>query len=353
MELSLPAENSFSINDKEYSMKKTRPRSASFSAYLLIAIAALFSVGILRAEERPALKEVRLVSSLDGNLQPVRLSVPENARSKPTPLLLFLHSWSGNYAQNNSKWQQEAFERGWIYLHPDFRGPNNSLKACGSKFARQDVLDSLDYVLKNFQVDRSRIYLAGSSGGGHMAMLMAGHHPERFSAVSAWVGISDLADWYRFHTKNGEPQRYAKMILASLGAAPGTNPDIDLQYKDRSPIFHLHKIGNLPIDLNAGVNDGHSGSVPIYHTMRAYNVIAKASGGKLISENEMNQLWNHQRLTTPTASDKINDKSYSRKIYLRRNSGPARITIFEGGHESLPQAACTWLAKQRRNTKQD
>ncbi len=142
------------------------------------------------------------------------------------------------------------------------------------------------------------------------------------------------------------------MILASLGAAPGTSQEIDLEYKDRSPIFHLHKIGKLPIDLNAGVNDGHSGSVPIYHSMKAYNVIATANNGKPVPEIEMEQLWKRQKLSSPTASDNIEDKTYSRKIHLRRNTGPARITIFEGGHESLPEAACEWLGKQCRLTKQ-
>jgi len=326
----------------------------SYRLFLILFLAGLFFHldPSLHAEELPCLKEIHIASPLDGNSQPVRIWVPEQAKSQPTPLFIFLHSWSGNYTQNNSKWQREAVKRGWIFLHPNFRGPNKSPKACGSKFARQDILDSLDHVLKKYNVDRSRIYLAGSSGGGHMAMLMAGHYPEKFSAVSAWVGISDLAAWYRFHTKNGEPQHYAKMILASLEGAPGTSKEIDLAYKDRSPIFYLHKIGQLPIDLNAGVNDGHSGSVPIYHTIKAYNVIAAANHGKSISKNEMDQLWEKQKLSSPIACDIAGDKTYSRKIHLRRNTGPARITIFEGGHESLPEAACEWLSKQRRATVQ-
>ncbi len=336
--------------DKRFAMKNRFYYSVIFA--LFVAYIFFHPANLLYAEDLPALEEIRIASLLDGNSQPVRIWVPESAKTQPTPLLIFLHSWSGNYTQNNSKWQQEAVQRGWIFLHPNFRGPNRSPKACGSKFARQDILDSLDYVLKNYKIDRSRIYLAGSSGGGHMAMLMAGHYPEKFSAVSAWVGISDLAAWYRFHTKNGEPQHYAKMILASLGAAPGTSQEIDLEYKDRSPIFHLHKIGKLPIDLNAGVNDGHSGSVPIYHSMKAYNVIATANNGKPVPEIEMEQLWKRQKLSSPTASDNIEDKTYSRKIHLRRNTGPARITIFEGGHESLPEAACEWLGKQCRLTKQ-
>ncbi len=321
---------------------------------ILLAVNLIFyQVDGICAENLPALEEIHITSTLDGVSQSVRCWIPDRARSESTPLFIFLHSWSGDYTQNNSKWQREAVKRKWIFLHPNFRGPNRSPQACGSRFARQDIIDTLEYALKNYQVDRSRIYLAGSSGGGHMAMLMAGHYPERFSAVSAWVGISDLAAWYRFHTKDGKPQHYAKMILASLGGPPGTNQKIDLEYKDRSPIFHLHKIGNLPIDLSAGVHDGHSGSVPIYHTLKAYNVIATANHGKTVSKNEMDQLWENRKLSSPGASDKAGDNTYSRKIHLRRNTGPARITIFEGGHESLPDAACEWLSKQRRNTSQN
>ena len=318
---------------------------------VLISAQSLLISNSVSGEDLPALQEIRIPSQLDKTEQPALIWTPENAKLEPTPLLLFLHSWSGNYQQDNSKWQREAVARGWIYLHPNFRGPNKSPKACGSKYARQDVLDRLDFVLRNYNVDQSRIYQAGSSGGGHMAMLMAGHHPKRFSAVSAWVGISDLAQWYQFHLKDGEPQNYAKMILASLGEAPGQSLAIDLDYKDRSPIFHLHKIGQLPIDLNAGVKDGHSGSVPIFHTMQAYNLIAKTHGKPEISQQEMDQLWEQGKLTSPTKSDTAEDESYSRKIFLRRNTDSARVTIFEGGHESLPDSACNWLAIQHRKTE--
>ena len=38
------------------------------------------------------------------------------------------------------------------------------------------------------------------------------------------------------------------------------------------------------------------------------------------------------------------------RLFLRRNAGPARVTIFDGGHEGLPHAACEWLSKQHRKT---
>ncbi len=246
----------------------------------------------------PKMTEVSITSSLDKTKQPSLLWAPDAATTKPAPLLVYLHSWSGDYRQNNSVWQKQAVDRGWIFLHPNFRGPNNQSQACGSRLARQDILDSVDFVISRYKVDQNRVYLAGSSGGGHMSMLMAGYYPQRFSAVSAWVGISDLAAWYRFQTKNGKPQRYAMMTAASCGGAPGSSKQVDEAYKARSPLFHLHNVGDLPLDIAAGVTDGHTGSVPIYQSLRAFNVIAKAHDDPRITEFEMHQLWDQERLNS-------------------------------------------------------
>ncbi len=294
------------------------------------------------------LAEIRVTSSLDQSQQPSLFWAPESAKTEPTPLLVLLHTWSGNYLQDNKAWHEQAKSRGWIYLQPDFRGRNDNPQACGSKWARQDILDAIDHVGNDYRLDADRVYLAGTSGGGHMAMLMAGYHPGRFSAVSAWVGISDLAEWYRFHVKDGEPQGYAKMVAASCGGPPGESKRIDAQYRARSPIFHLENTGDLPLDLNAGVQDGHTGSVPIHHTLRAFNLIAQAGGHDRVSDAEIEQLWTQQKLSNPLPSDRVADPSYGREIRLRRRAGPARVTVFDGGHEGLPDAACHWLAEQRR-----
>ena len=305
------------------------------------------------AVKLPALTETAVTSSLDGEKQAVLYWAPETARTQQTPLFVFLHSWSGDYRQKNDKWQRQAVERGWVFLHPDFRGPNNSPEACGSRFARQDILDAMAFAESEFQIDSERVYLAGTSGGGHMAMLMAGHYPHRFSAVSAWVGISDLAEWYRFHTRHGRPGRYAQMILKSLGGRPGENPQRDADYRDRSPVFHLQNTGDLPLDLYAGVQDGHTGSVPIRHTLTAYNVIAEAHGTRPVSDKEIDQLSEPGRLSSPLASDQVMDPTLKRGIFLRRQSQSARVTIFDGGHEGLPVPAAVWLEKQRRRARAD
>ena len=66
------------------------------------------------------------------------------------------------------------------------------------------------------------------------------------------------------------------MIEKSLGGPPGTSDEIDADYRDRSPVFHLPSVNDLPVSIWAGVEDGHSGSVPIRHSLAAFNAIAEA-----------------------------------------------------------------------------
>jgi pimeloyl-ACP methyl ester carboxylesterase len=296
----------------------------------------------------PATLQYDIPSSLDGKSQPVLAWAPDTAKVQKTSLFVFLHSWSSDYTQDNSKWLKACAERGWIWLHPNFRGINQSPQACGSRLARQDILDAIEHACELWQVDRERIYLAGVSGGGHMSLLMAGHHPERFSAISAWVGPTDLAQWHRFHTQDGKPGKYAKMIEKSLLGAPGTSPEIDAEYRDRSPVYHLHQATTLPVSIWAGVEDGHTGSVPVSHSLWAFNAVCRGLQRPEISDLEIQQLVRDRQLQQPTADDMAEDVELGRKIFLRRRAGPSVLTIFDGGHESLPPAAMAWLSRQQR-----
>lgn len=55
-----------------------------------------------------------------------------------------------------------------------------------------------------------------------------------------------------------------------------------------------------------------------------------------------------RQLQQPTADDMAEDVELGRKIFLRRRAGPSVVTIFDGGHESLPPAAMAWLSRQQR-----
>lgn len=313
---------------------------------LLIAASIAVCLAMLLGRPLLATEVVTLsvVSSADHSAQPSYLVLPDNYNDddRLRPLVVSLHSWSGDFNQRNAAMEALADERGWLMLFPNFRGPNNRPEACGSLLAQQDILDALQWAEDHYRVDRQRVYLTGNSGGGHMTMLMVGRYPQRWTAASAWVGISDLAAWHERHRETN----YGEMMRKVCQGRPGDSDAVDGQYRDRSPITHLHRSGAVALDIAAGVHDGHKGSVPVSHSLLALNVIAKANGGAVISDDEIKQISRpNGRLENPLPGDQVVDDAFGRQIYLRRHAGAARVTIFEGGHEGIASAAIDWFEK--------
>ena len=79
-------------------------------------------------------KEVNYVSNADGTEQPALFWKPDT-QDGPVPLLVALHTWSGNYLQAGgeavfARWCQQV---GWAFVHPDFRGINKTPQAGGGR----------------------------------------------------------------------------------------------------------------------------------------------------------------------------------------------------------------------------
>jgi len=294
---------------------------------------------------------IQVKSTADGSDQPVRIFIPEAAKSKPSPMLVLLHSWSGDYKQNTLPVEAvpEADRLGWVVVIPNFRGRNDHPEACASDLASQDILDAVAHVQGLAKIDDKRIYIAGASGGGHMTLVMAARAPKLWAAASAWVPISDLAAWHAQTKQAG--RRYWKMLEACTGGPPGESDAVDAEYRHRSPLFHLDAAKGLPIDINHGIHDGHTGSVPVSHSLRAFNRLAVANGhsGARVADDDIAFVVANRKLSTvmhdQAASD---DPQREHAVLFQRTAGPARVTLFEGGHESDILAAIRWLAKHHR-----
>lgn len=276
-------------------------------------------------------------------------AVPD-AKGERVPLLVALHTWSGNYLQGTEH-LAHAKKRGWAMVAPDFRGPNLRPEACASDLAVQDVLDAVEFAKKNARVDETRIYVVGASGGGHMALMMASRAPQLWAGVSAWVPVTDLAAWHRDNTIS--KRKYDKMLEQVCGGPPG--PQNEADYRKRSPVFHLTAAKNLPLDINAGIHDGHTGSVPVSHSLRAFNVVAAANGcnNKQVTDEQITFMVRERKVSPPLAAEREDDPERQKAVLFRRVAGAARITIFEGGHDSELVAALNWLSRQRRGAPAD
>lgn len=326
-------------------------RKERASHILVLAMFLVWGVALTQSYGQSSvdasLDEAKFTSSIDGTEQVTKAYLPDH--TGPKPLLVFLHSWSSDCEQDNTRWLELAKQRGWVFLQPNFRGKNNRPEACGSELARQDILDSMKDILSKTEIDRSRIYLAGTSGGGHMSMLMAGYYPDKFSAVSSWVGISDLEKWHATTKLKPATARYAKEIEACIGGLPGASDAVQEELRKRSPVHHLAKAVRVPLDINTGVRDGHIGSVPVSQSIEAFNVILRANGKPEIPLDEIEK-WNAAGAEEKVYTDGISDTSYSSKVLFRSQVNDSRLTIFEGAHEDLPAAGIAFLEAIRRQT---
>ncbi|MBL9211223.1 MAG: prolyl oligopeptidase family serine peptidase [Opitutaceae bacterium] len=294
-------------------------------------------------EPPPGVQVITVRNTLDGAEEPVWF-LP-NPSPEPAPLLVHLHSWSSRLGE--VALARDCAKRGWAFVSPNFRGPNNRPEACGSRVAIQDVLDAVAHARRATAVDPRRIYLIGGSGGGHMALMMAQAAPGIWAGVSAWVPITDLSAWHAFSKQKGS--RYHTMMEQACGGPPGT-PATDAEYRARSPLFFLERAKGVPIDLQVGIRDGHEGSVPVSHALRAFNALAAANGhsARALPAADIEFITAQARLPEALAAEKVDEPHRRRPVLFRRTAGPVRLTIFDGAHESDFAPAVRWLAEQSR-----
>ncbi len=328
----------------------------------LAALLALVSVATPARAGDPV--TVEITSTLDGTTQPSRWLPPEGA--PPAPLLVWLHSWSADYAQRDTADQvlAEARRRGWAFLMPNFRGPNTNPDAGASPLARQDIIDAVAFAMDNAGIDPDRVYLAGSSGGGHMGLVMAGEAPELWAAVAVSVPITDLAAWHTFHTTGQEPGRYAENLEAITGGPPsqerfeqltwqGDRATIDAEYHARSPLAILHRAAHLPVRIEAGIEDGHRGSVPIDHALRAFNTLALANDlpDRAIPLPWIDATTRNARISPGLDSGELTaapSAPRTRRALFARTAGPAELVLFDGAHHTDVPALIAFLETKHR-----
>ncbi len=228
--------------------------------------------------------EIWVPSSIDQSLQP---SLFYRASKKKSPLLVILHTWSFDRYNQINDFLPYQKDTNWNMLFPEFRGPNltsnqNGQLACGSLLAKQDIIDAIDYVKNHNNIDEQKIMLVGSSGGGHMSLLMAAYRPHLFSTIIANCSVTDLSRW------RNENSDYAKHVEYCLAGSPNKHNIYD--YKYRSPIFHAREIAKAKVKI---IHGKHDRSVPFSHSLDLYNRIIKenSKANVTLEINELSHEW--------------------------------------------------------------
>ncbi len=277
---------------------------------------------------------VEISSTMDGDQQPAIFQA--NPTTEAAPLVVSLHTWSGGFDQKDTlAWM--CAEQGYHYIHPHFRGPNNTPDACGSPLAIQDIEDAIAFACSQVRVDTQQIHIIGASGGGYATLLAYTECRFPVRSFSAWVPISDLVSWY--YESVGREQKYAKDI--AMVTAPESISDESYQLNSeeawkRSPLSR-----SIPVDLRkdsklfiyAGIHDGYTGSVPITHSLTFYNHVVEGFGDAKEQISEATQL----KLVASRNTDLRHpgEKEHGAVLFERQFRNQVRIQVFEGGHEML------------------
>ncbi len=152
------------------------------------------------AAEMPASSFTDGVHSHLGTELNYKLFIPTRLNNEPAPLLLMLHGCSQN-AQDfatSTRMNDIAQVSGMYVLYPAQSSSANPNK-CWNWFepahqlrgsGEPEALSALtQHIMENQPIDSQRVFVAGFSAGGAMALIMAEQYPELYTAAGVHSGL--------------------------------------------------------------------------------------------------------------------------------------------------------------------
>ncbi|MEP6703500.1 MAG: alpha/beta fold hydrolase [Acidobacteriota bacterium] len=209
------------------------------------------------------------IPSRDGKKIPAKIYLPAGYKPKAKqkyPMVVFVHG--AGYLQNvingwNNYYREFMFnelltQKGYVVLDIDYRGSagygrdwrTDVYDFLGGKDF-DDHIDSIDYMVKNYNVNQAKIGVYGGSYGGFMAAMLAERAPERIAAAAA---LRPVFDWKNYYASS--PGYTAQRL-----GFPDKNPEA---YKRSSPITYADKL-ERPLLILHGMSDDN---VPVQDSIQ-------------------------------------------------------------------------------------
>ena len=217
--------------------------------------AATDSIFTARSKGVMEFRKVTYRSRVDGMEIPAYVFAPLQKRgTRGHAAMVWVHGGvHGNMDQMYLPFIQEAVERGYVIITPDYRGSTghgaelyNAIDYGGKEV--DDVLSAVDYLKTLPYVDQDRLGVMGWSHGGFITahLLFRGETP--FKAGAAIVPVTNLV--FRLGYKG---PRYARSFAtqAGIGGLPHEKQE---EYIKRSPLYHVDSL-RVPILVHVATND--------------------------------------------------------------------------------------------------
>ncbi|MEI6223895.1 MAG: S9 family peptidase [Deltaproteobacteria bacterium] len=187
------------------------------------------------------------------------LTLPVGVKPSNLPLVLFVHG--GPWARDSWGYDggaQWLANRGYAVLQLNYRGStgygkkfkNAAMKQFAAKM-HDDLLDGVEWVVKQGWVDPRKVAILGGSYGGYATLVGLTFTPETFACGVDIVGPSNLATLIESF-----PAYWAPFLASTWYPFVG-DPKVPAEKADmegRSPMF---KVGNItkPLLIGQGAND--------------------------------------------------------------------------------------------------
>ena len=208
-----------------------------------------------------------VIKSRDGLDLPSYISIPRNGikdsdslkTKKPLPMILLVHGGPNarDYWGLNS-FHQWLSNRGYIVLSVNYRGSTgfgkNFINAGNGEWSAKmhdDLIDAVNWTIKEKLADRNKIAIMGGSYGGYATLVGLTFTPNVFACGVDIVGPSNLI------TLLESIPEYWKPLIDSLKLMLGGDnktPEGKAILKNKSPLHHVNKISK-PLLIGQGAND--------------------------------------------------------------------------------------------------
>ena len=158
-----------------------------------------------------------------------------------------INGWS--YYYREAMFNHILTERGYVVLEIDYRGSAGYGREWrtdvydflgGLDF--QDHLDGIDYIVRNYAVDATRVGMYGGSYGGFMAEMAAMRAPEHIACAAA---LRPVADWKNYFASS-------PVYTTERLGFPNKNPEA---YKRSSPITYAESLSRPLLILHGMMDD--------------------------------------------------------------------------------------------------
>jgi dipeptidyl aminopeptidase/acylaminoacyl peptidase len=183
------------------------------------------------------------------------LTLPAGVEAKGLPMVLLVHG--GPWARDSWGYDAQAqwlANRGYAVLQVNYRGSTGFgkkfLHAGDREWARKmhdDLLDAVDWAVKQGYTDPRKVAIMGGSYGGYAALVGAAFTPDTFACAISMVGPSNLVTLLRSIPPYWEPMK--KLFSVRVG-----DLEDEAFLKSRSPLFRADKI-RIPMLIAQGAND--------------------------------------------------------------------------------------------------